>query len=111
MGSLSDLSQPYTGIYECEKLTLGGDDVSTKFEYVRLELAYGDAFTLEYRTAEGGEGSYGGTYKMDPQKGELTLSANTVLKTVSHKFPVKNGTILVDLNFGGKLLHAEFKMP
>ena len=111
MGSLSDLSKPYAGQYECTRLTLGSEDMTGKFEYVRLELRNSGAFELSYRTAEGSEGSYGGEYSMNTETGELTLSAKTPLRTISHKFPVENGVILVDFNFRGKLLHAEFEMP
>ena len=111
MGSLSDLSKPYAGQYECTTLTLGGEDQTKRFEYIRLELDSKGSFRLSYRTTEGSEGSYGGTYEMDTETNEITFTAKTPLRSVSRKFPVEKGKICIDLNFQGRLLHAEFGMP
>ena len=46
MSTLPELSKPYAGLYECEKVTLGGEDFTDRFEYLRLELSYGGEFRL-----------------------------------------------------------------
>ena len=111
MTSLPDLSKPYAGMYECTELTLGGEDALDRFEYVRLELKGNETFALSYCTAEGNEGGVDGEYKMDLERGEITLSKKMLLRTVSHTFAVEKGTIYGDMNFNGELLHAEFRMP
>ena len=111
MSSLPELTKPYTGIYECTELTLGGEDALGRFEYVRLELKGNETFALFYRTAEGNEGGVDGEYQMDLERGEVTLSKKTLLRTVSHTFTVEKGTIYGDLNLNGELLHAAFAMP
>lgn len=111
MGSLPDLSKPYTGVYECEVLTLGGEDAKEKFDFIRLELKGGGTFSLAYRTSEGKEGEVGGEYAMDVGEGTLTLSKKTPVRTFSHCCKVENGVIYFDRNFNGELLHAEFRMP
>ena len=111
MGSLPQLSKPYVGEYQCEKLIFGGEEQVDKFDYIKLTLKYGGSFVLSYRDAEKREGAYEGEYAMSDDGKELTLSAKAGLRTVSRTFPVDRGTILMDLTFAGKLLHAEFKMP
>ena len=111
MTSLPDLSKPYAGMYECTELTLGGEDALDRFEYVRLELKGNETFALSYRTAEGNEGGVDGEYKMDLERGEITLPKKMLLRTVSHTFAVEKGTIYGDMNFNGELLHAAFSMP
>lgn len=111
MSTLPDLSKPYTGVYECTELTLGGEDALERFDYVRLELKGNETFALSYRTAEGNEGGVDGEYQMDLERGEVTLSKKTLLRTVSHTFAVEKGTIYGDVNVSGELLHAEFAMP
>lgn len=111
MSTLPELSKPYAGLYECEKVTLGGEDFTDRFEYLRLELSYGGEFRLSYRGKEGGEGQYGGTYRMNAEGDAITFTGKTGLRSVSRTFPVKNGAILVELTFGRKLFYAEFKMP
>ena len=111
MSTLPDLSKPYAGTYECTELTLGGEDALGRFDFVRLELKGDKTFALNYRTAEGNEGGIDGEYHMDTERGEITLSKKTLLRTVSHTFTVEKGTIYGDVNFNGELLHAEFAMP
>lgn len=109
MSSLPDISRPYAGLYECEELSLSGEDMTKKFEFVRLELGYGGEFKLLYRTASGNEGGYSGTYKM--KENEITLSVKQGALRRSFTFPVEKGCILIDYNLYGRLLHAKFKMP
>ena len=111
MSTLADLSKPYTGFYECESISYGGDDMTDRFEYIRLELAYGGEFELSYRGKEGGEGSYGGTYEVDTEAGEITLQMQYGPVSKSFTFLMESGSIFVDLPVHGKLLHAEFTAP
>ena len=111
MSTLPELSKPYTGVYECTQLSLGGEDTLGRFEYVRLELKGDETFALTYRTAEGGEGGMEGEYKMDVERGEVILTKKTLVRAVSYVFAVENGAIRGDMNLNGQLLHAEFMMP
>ncbi len=111
MGSLKDISKPYTGIYECEKLLLGGKDYTDSFRSFTVELSGDGSFSLAYETAEGGRGGLGGNYSLDTEKGEITFTGKQGARSVSHTFPYEKGSILVDYNFFGTLLHAEFSMP
>ena len=111
MGSLSDLTKPYSGLYECESIMLGGTELTEKFEKLYLELGYGGDFTIVYRGADGVKGEFGGKYTVDEEKEEITLSAPLGRRSVSYTFPMKNGKIYCDYNFGGRLLHAVFASP
>ena len=111
MGTLSDLSKPYSGFYECESIYLGSDDYTEHFDYVRLELQYGGTFKLSYRDKNGGKGSYGGTYSANPEAGEITFTAMLGLSRKSYTFPMEKGKIYVDYMLRGKLLHVVFAAP
>lgn len=111
MSTLPELAKPYLGMYECKELKIGGKDFSENFEKIVLELDYGGGFTLFYRDKTGGEGGYSGDYRADPEGEKITFSAKTGLRTSSYTFPMKNGKIVVDYNFHGKLLHAVFSAP
>lgn len=111
MGSLPDLSKPYTGEYVLKKLTLGGEDYTEKFESVKLELDYDGEFELTYKEKDGQEGSYSGEYTVSTEREEITLSSKAGMRSVSRTFPMKDGSILIDLKLGTKLLHAEFAFP
>ena len=111
MGTLPDLSKPYTGEYTLKKLTLGGQDYKDKFESVKLTLKADGKFTLSYKEKEGQSGSDSGEYEVSTERKEITFSAKTGLRTVSRTFPMEKGSILIDLKLGTKLLYAEFAFP
>ena len=111
MGSLPELSKPYVGVYKCETLSLGGEDVLNKFEDIQLELEYGGDFSLSFQTLEGMEGEYEGEYEVSVEDEEIKLSVTSGGAEKQFYFRMEKGEILLDYNLGGKLLHASFKMP
>ena len=111
MGSLAELSKPYVGVYECEELSLGGEEMLEKFEKIQLELEYKGDFTLSFLTLEGMEGEYEGEYEVSIEDEELKLSMTSGGAEKQFYFRMEKGEILLDYNLGGKLLHASFKMP
>ena len=111
MGSLPELSKPYVGVYECEELSLGGEEMLGKFEKIQLELEYKGDFTLSFLTLEGMEGEYEGEYEVSVADEELKLSMTSAGAEKSFYFRMEKGEILLDYNLGGKLLHAVFTMP
>ena len=111
MGTLPDLSKPYTGEYTLKKLTLGGQDYKDKFESVKLTLEADGKFTLSYKEKDGQSGSYSGEYEVSTERKEITFNSKAGLRTVQRTFPMDKGSILIDLKLGTKLLHAEFAFP
>lgn len=111
MSSLTDISRPYTGEYRCEKLIFGGKEQKERFEFIKLNLDYGGNFELTYKDNEGNEGGFEGEYDVSEEKEEITFRGKMGLRTAEHTFPMEKGAILVDFNFGGRLLHAEFRLP
>ncbi len=110
MSSLSDLSKPYAGVYECERMTLGGEDVLGDFRYLRLELGYGGDFTLSWRGEEGRPSVREGTYAADCDANTVTLTVKEGGRELSRTYRMEKGSILVDDDFLGRSLFAEFKM-
>ena len=111
MSSLRELSKPYVGVYKCEALTLGGEDMLKKFEEIQLELEYKGDFSLSFQTLEGLEGEYGGKYEVCIDDGEIKLSAVNAGEEKYFYFRMEKGEVLLDYNIDGKLLHAVFAMP
>ena len=111
LGSLSEFSHPYAGEYVCDTLTLGGEDCLHKFEYLNLTKTSGGEFSFRYRTNGGLKGGYEGEYSVSPEGDEITFSAKYGARTASRTFPYEKGAVHVNLQFGTKLLHAEFRFP
>lgn len=111
MTTLSEISRPYVGEYECKTLRLGAEDMTVRFESVKLNLKYDGEFILSYKGKSANKGEWSGRYRVSPDGDEITLSVKESARTVERTFPIDKGTIIVDWNFAGKLLHAEFSFP
>lgn len=111
MSSLKDVTRPYAGLYQCEKIMLGDRDLTERFDHIYLELKQDGEFELSYETAEGIAASYEGNYGVDSEAGTITLSAKQGTRTRAFTFPYEKGAIVIDYNLFGTLLYAEFRMP
>ncbi len=111
MSSLKDISHPYAGMYKCEKISIGGRDLTDRFQKLSLELKGDGNFLISYLTAEGSEGGYGGTYQIDEERKEITFSGKEGARQRAFTFPYEKGAVRIDYNLFGNLLHAEFRMP
>ncbi len=111
MSTLPELTKPYAGVYKCESIILGGEDMTEKFSKLDLELRYNGTFALSYEDEWGGKGEYHGNYSVDGEAEEITFTARTGVRNVSFTFPMVKGRVFVDYRLGKKLLHAVFAMP
>mgnify|MGYP000505978611 FL=1 len=107
MSSLYEFSRPYAGEYECETLTLAGEDMLSSFEYVRLALSYGGQARFFWRSAQGGEGEYTLDYLADVQEGYIAFCART-RGAAAHTFPLEKGSVRLGISLGGRYLYAVF---
>ena len=105
MSSLEELAKPYTGVYECTGITYGDTTHSGKYT---LELAYGGGFCMNYAIEGGEEGSLEGTYRADPDRGEITFTAPLFGRNTKRTFAMREGKIILEEVVLGKLLRAEF---
>lgn len=109
LGSLEELSRPYTGVYTCERLMLGDEELTEQYK-LSLELEYGGDFTLTYAPKGGKKTEWSGTYVVDVDREEITMSAIQGMKTLSRTYRMEDGAILIDGNFYGKNFFAQFRM-
>ena len=111
MSSLSEFSRPYSGVYTCEKLSLGGEDMLGHFDRLELELEYGGSFKLSYETAAGLKGEYTGEYSVSPEGDKIELKLRRGRSDAKRTFVFEDGKVCIDTSLGGRLLHAEFSLP
>ena len=107
-GSLTDITKPYLGMYECQNATLGEDDIIDDFSYVRLELHPDETFTLYYRKKKGKEHKETGKYFYDKEAETICLSTG-VGDVLKRTFPLKNGVISITMRMGTKTLQMQLK--
>lgn len=102
MGSLSELSRPYEGEYACTQLTLGGEEMLSRFSAIRLTL--GEDAVLSWRTAEGSEGAAAFSYEM----GEESVTFYQKGRRGAYVCTVEEGAIVFSRVVAGRLLYARF---
>lgn len=111
LGPLKDVSRPYAGVYACEELLVGGNDLLGEFETLSLELGQDGGFVASYETKEGTKGSMSGGYTVDTERGEIAFTPKQGTRKGTIAFPYEEGRVLIDYDLGGALLHAEFALP
>lgn len=111
MQSLEEFSRPYSGVYTCEELTLGGEDMLGQFDRLELELDYSGSFKISYETAAGQRGEYSGKYTVSPEGDEIKLRLRRGLVAAARTFSFGEGTVHIDTNLDGRFLHAAFRLP
>lgn len=105
--SLTDITKPYTGVYECKSATLGDKEYVDEFSYIRLELHTDDTFSLYYLPKKGKVKEQTGQYRYDKEKGTIrfSLGVNGELK---REIPLKKGEMVFTLPLGAKTLIMRF---
>ena len=107
-GSLTDMSKPYLGEYECKQARLGEEERLADFSYIRLELLQNGKYILRYCEKDGEKQEVKGKYRYDESKQTLTLYAGQS-GVFKRAFPIKDGQITVSVPFGDKTLVLQFE--
>ena len=106
-GSLTDITKPYTGVYECKSAMLGEKEYLEEFSYIRLELNADNTFSLYYCPKNGKAKEQTGQYRYNKEKEtiQFSLGTNGELK---REIPLKKGEMLFALPLGAKMLVMRF---
>ena len=106
--SLTDISKPYLGEYECKEAVFDGEDYLKNFSYIRLELKRNETFTLSYCDKEKRKDKVEGKYVYDEEaKTICLLSVNG--EGIKRSFPFENGKINITLSIAKKMLILQFE--
>ena len=106
--SLTDITKPHLGVYECTEATLNDNDYLGRFSYIHLELKTEEDFILYYKEKEGEKKQETGKYSYDREKETLTLigGANGFFK---REFPLKEGILTISVRIGEQNLSLKFE--
>ena len=105
--TLTDISKPYLGVYECKQAKLGDTDVLERFSYIKLELEE-EEFTLYYREKEGEAKSEKGKYRYNKERQTLTMCADE-FAFIKKEYPLQNGVLTIDLRIGDRAMLLVFE--
>lgn len=109
MSSLSDLTKPYAGLYECKTLTLGSEECKEDFCKLGIELKSNGEYIFFYKGINGETARETGEYQADD--GAETIVFTPKCEKYPRTYALRKGVIYIDHVYGGKHLHAEFTMP
>lgn len=107
-GSLTDITKPHLGVYECTEAKLGDADYLDRFSYIHLELKTENEFVLHYCQKSGEKRQESGKYSYDREKEKLTLigGENGFFK---REFPLKEGILTISVRIGEQTLSLKFE--
>ena len=106
--SINDIAKPHTGVYECQRATLGETDCLQEFAYIKLELLGDGVFHLYYKTKDGEKGKQSGTYVYEREKKSITFSLGEN-QEIKRSFLFENGEITLSLPIGFQQLNMQFE--
>ena len=109
MGTLSDLTKPYAGLYECKTITLGGRELKEDFSKLLLELKSNGTYVFSYEGINGERNKQTGEYSASDREGKITFTPKE--QKYPRTYSMQKGVIYINHIYGGKHLHAEFTMP
>lgn len=104
--SLTDITKPYLGEYECKQARLGETDYLTLFSYIKLELKKDGNYTLHYKGKEGKKKTVKGKYRYDAEKKALIFKDK---EGIEREFPLTEGQLSVLVPLGEKTLFLIFE--
>ena len=107
-GSLTEISKPYLGVYECQQAKLGEEEYLDKFSYIELELFPKGKYALRYCEKSGEKQEVKGKYRSDEKKEILTLYL-TQGGVFKRDFPLEKGKLTATVPLGNKTLFLQFE--
>ena len=108
MGSLTEIAQPYLGVYECVEARWNETELLGRFEYLHLELKKDGEFVLHYQEKSGERKEERGKYEYDNEKEILTMIGGGG-GCFKREFPLKEGVLLITLQMGDQMLSLKFE--
>ncbi len=106
-GKLTDITKPYLGVYECQRISFGSEDLLSKYSFVTLELLPKGKYLLSYCEKDDKKKTASGKYEYDKEGETLTLYTPEG-QALPHKFPLKKGELTMSTPLCGKTLLIVF---
>ena len=107
-GTLTDITKPYLGVYECQSAQYNGKDFLEDFSYIRLELEKDECFTIYFQEKDRKQRKAKGKYHYNTQRETITMYTQD-FASIKREFPLQKGVLLVEFPIGGKTAFLKFK--
>lgn len=107
-GTLTEITNPYLGEYECVRAELDGQDMLKEYTFIRLELKMDNEFTLTFKDKEGEMRQEKGEYQYDEKMQTITMRLDS-FRFIKRKFPLTKGVLTIEMPIGGKNAVLQFE--
>ena len=107
--SLTQITRPYLGTYECKQLLIDGESKLDDFEYIKIELKSDGEMSLYFLDKAGKKGNACAKYEYDEKSQMLTAYTSLGGQTLKRSFPLKNGEIFVHVIYETRTLTMKFE--
>lgn len=105
--SLSDVTKPYLGEYECNYARLGDKEFLEGFSFVTLELKKDGTYLLSFQSKDGDKRTETGEYEYDGKRQTLRFSPRDK-SALKKEFPLIDGVLTVSAQIGKQQLIVRF---
>ncbi|MBQ7924488.1 MAG: hypothetical protein IJ329_04190 [Clostridia bacterium] len=106
--TLTDITKPYLGEYECITAEYGKKNLLSDFSDIVLDLRKDNTFVLRYEDKHGEKHEESGTYEYDTKKDTFRFTFNGKAE-IKRDFPLEKGEISVVLKLGWRTLSLRFQ--
>ena len=108
-GKLTEITKPYLGTYECERLYVADDNKIDDFEYVRVELCKNGELKLLYKQPKGKPEQMTLEYRYDEQAKTLYVKGKLGVWRLDKSFSLNNGELTGEMRLGNLNVIVKFK--
>ena len=107
---IKEITKPYIGTYECERLMFGGEDCTEKFVYFRVELTGDGQFIVRAKDKKGKKHGGAAAYRAEDEEGKFVLFQKRFVSTKKIPFEIHGGEKTLSTRFGPKMVSILLKM-
>ncbi len=108
VGSLTDITKPYLGEYECKTAMYGKKDLFEHFTNIVLELREDNTFALRFEDMKGKKREEKGTYEYDKEKNVFRFKLRGK-REIKRDFVLEKGIVSGALKLGRRTLYLQFE--
>lgn len=107
--TLTQITKPYLGMYECTQLLLDGENKLDEFKYIKIQLKHDGDLVFTFLDKKGMKGESSAQYEYDEDRQALAVYSSLGGKKLKREFPLKNGEIFVHIIYETKTIMMKFQ--
>ncbi len=108
VGSLTDITKPYLGEYECKSATYGKKDLLEKISCVVIELREDNTFVLRYKDKKGKQKEETGEYTYDSENKTVRFKKHGICE-IKRDLTLEKGNLYGTMKMGWNTVTIHFE--